>query len=348
MKHNPTISVAKGIGIILMVIGHSMGYYPNMEVTDPPFLQRFIYMFHMPLFFFISGYLFNEKYLDSKKQFIIHKLNSLWRPFVLYNLIFLIFHNVLFHLNIYATAISWNDFARKLFDVLLMSNSEQLLGAFWFLQVLLLASFIVLFSLYFLKRLCAVIRPSFYDEHKLAILLFLGCAYLLAAYVIGVRTLLAVAYFISGMIYAKVPTQQRYHNGIGILCLSLTVVFTCLTTYQYDITVRGIRVFAYYLVSLVGSIGVIAFASTFKGSLQSAFDYLGKKTMPILIWHFSVFKLVSAFFILCYQREWTSLSAFPVADFQHTYWWILYAVVGVGLPVLSAAAYDKIKRKPIN
>ena len=47
------IDNAKGIGIILMILGH----IPNM----PEFFHSWIYSFHMPLFFFISGYLFNEK-----------------------------------------------------------------------------------------------------------------------------------------------------------------------------------------------------------------------------------------------------------------------------------------------
>lgn len=50
-ERNITLDIMKGIGIILMVIGHS---------GCPPFLKNFIYTFHMPLFFMISGYLITE------------------------------------------------------------------------------------------------------------------------------------------------------------------------------------------------------------------------------------------------------------------------------------------------
>ena len=45
------IDVAKGIAIFLVVYGHTY---------DGRNLHLFIYSFHMPLFFFISGLLFKE------------------------------------------------------------------------------------------------------------------------------------------------------------------------------------------------------------------------------------------------------------------------------------------------
>ena len=47
------IENAKGIGILLVVLGHN-----DMNAYHPT-LHRFIYAFHMPLFFFLSGIFFN-------------------------------------------------------------------------------------------------------------------------------------------------------------------------------------------------------------------------------------------------------------------------------------------------
>ena len=44
------IDFAKGIAIILVVLGHSI---------DEGSLQKFIYVFHMPFFFVASGFLLN-------------------------------------------------------------------------------------------------------------------------------------------------------------------------------------------------------------------------------------------------------------------------------------------------
>ena len=51
------IDIAKGIGIILVVIGH---------ISQIEVLNDIIYSFHMPLFFIISGYLYKRKFYKGK------------------------------------------------------------------------------------------------------------------------------------------------------------------------------------------------------------------------------------------------------------------------------------------
>lgn len=55
------VVIAKAIGIMLMVAGHA---------SLPYFVARFIYMFHMPLFFFVSGYCFKESHLNAPINFV--------------------------------------------------------------------------------------------------------------------------------------------------------------------------------------------------------------------------------------------------------------------------------------
>jgi fucose 4-O-acetylase-like acetyltransferase len=86
------VTISKGIAIILMVIGHS---------SCPDILEKYIVLFHMPLFFFFSGYCFKSKYLQDKKQFIKRRIEKLWIPFVKWGLIFLFLHNIFYELNIY-------------------------------------------------------------------------------------------------------------------------------------------------------------------------------------------------------------------------------------------------------
>lgn len=64
------IDMAKGYGIILMIIGH-------LHVNE---LMVWIYSFHMPLFFFVSGYLFNIK--SSFLEFSAGKVKRMLIPYL--------------------------------------------------------------------------------------------------------------------------------------------------------------------------------------------------------------------------------------------------------------------------
>ena len=59
---NITFDIAKGIGIILVVIGH---YIPEGAPSWYVGFTHFIYQFHMPLFFIIAGFFFERSSSDK-------------------------------------------------------------------------------------------------------------------------------------------------------------------------------------------------------------------------------------------------------------------------------------------
>lgn len=77
MKRFEYVDIAKGIGILLVVYAHIMlvGWS-----------HRLIYAFHMPLFFFISGYLFNPRKFFSFKEFIKKRFFRLLVPYFFYSI----------------------------------------------------------------------------------------------------------------------------------------------------------------------------------------------------------------------------------------------------------------------
>jgi len=72
------IDASKGIGIFLVVIGHTM-----LQGE----LRGQIYAFHMPLFFFMSGFLFSNRKYPHLKGFIQAKAKSLLIPYVSFSVI---------------------------------------------------------------------------------------------------------------------------------------------------------------------------------------------------------------------------------------------------------------------
>lgn len=111
------IDVAKGICILLMVMGHS---------GIPHIKSSFIYAFHMPFFFLISGLTTNV--YKPWRVFIQGKVKRLLLPFVFYYILHLPLYAY-----IYGTSIA-EQFAKEW--------NTAIQGALWFIPVLFLAQVI--------------------------------------------------------------------------------------------------------------------------------------------------------------------------------------------------------------
>ena len=75
------IDIAKAITIILVILGHTTG---NLET---PMYRRFLYSFHMPLFFFLAGLSIRPKMLKTVQE---------WKDFIKKNLLALIVPYLIF------------------------------------------------------------------------------------------------------------------------------------------------------------------------------------------------------------------------------------------------------------
>ncbi|MBP9988946.1 MAG: acyltransferase family protein [Ruminococcus sp.] len=78
---NTAIDVAKGIGILLVVVGHLWDKLPFFDV-----IHCILYAFHMPLFFIISGMLFKNTYTKFS-VFLKKRLKTLICPYILFAVI---------------------------------------------------------------------------------------------------------------------------------------------------------------------------------------------------------------------------------------------------------------------
>lgn len=111
------LDIAKGICILLMVIGHS-------GMTN--IVHYMIYAFHMPFFFFVSGITTNVE--RSLKDFAISKIDGLLIPFSIYYLI---------HVPSYAYI-----YNRNVIDYLKWELLNGIDNALWFIPILFLAQLI--------------------------------------------------------------------------------------------------------------------------------------------------------------------------------------------------------------
>lgn len=131
---NEIVTIGKAICIILMVVGHS---------GCPRFVCQFIYLFHMPFFFFVSGYFFRaDKVL--REGYLLSKIKSLWFPFVKWSVVFLILHNVLYKAGILDTNLSISSIVKRICLIPFMYGDDELIGGFWFIKDLFYATLLMI------------------------------------------------------------------------------------------------------------------------------------------------------------------------------------------------------------
>ncbi|EJL83101.1 acetyltransferase, fucose-4-O-acetylase [Polaromonas sp. CF318] len=73
-RRNPAIDIARGIGIILVVLGHNW-----TVLQERGELFQVIYSFHLPLFFFLSGLFLKDS--GDLKNFALSRADALLKPY---------------------------------------------------------------------------------------------------------------------------------------------------------------------------------------------------------------------------------------------------------------------------
>ena len=112
------VDYLRGIGIVLMMMAH-IGFGKQFD--------HFIHAFHMPLFFFVSGYFFK---VNTAKQFFIRKTKALLIPYVVCALVIYGLWQTIFNLP-----------KDSLIHVLVYMNSTDFVAAaLWFLPALYIAN----------------------------------------------------------------------------------------------------------------------------------------------------------------------------------------------------------------
>ena len=120
------IDALKGVAIILVVIGHSI------QINDPNYddnlLFRIIYSFHLPMFFFLSGFILSTQLGHSLLNYLKKNTVRLLVPFIIWYLISYIFVRTQTDISLLAY---------------LFNLTKSPAGGLWFLWVLFLNSFLL-------------------------------------------------------------------------------------------------------------------------------------------------------------------------------------------------------------
>lgn len=339
--HNNDITIAKAIGIILMVIGHS---------GCPQFLFKFIYLFHMPLFFFCSGIFFKEmSSLVSVGTYLKKRIKGLYVPFVKWSVIFLILHNLFMEVGLYnvyygfedGTAIyTRTDIIQRLCKIFfLMNGYEELLGGFWFIRSLFVSCLLI-------AVVSLILKYSFKYKYWLICLSFLVLTVLIRRISpdielwreISMGCLGAMFYMFGYLLMSYSRLWQNWYCAL-LFCLSLFFFF-----YYFR---NGIsmgcgynKVVPFSLSAISGSLLIIYLSIQLDNKtslIKYILYYIGNHTLEILALHFLAFRFVSYIITIIYSVDIIHVAEHPVIKDVSTlpcYWWTIYSVAGISIPLL--------------
>lgn len=204
------IDICKGLGIIAVILGHKGIMFP------------YIYSFHMPLFFFLSGYLFTYEKYPNLLKFIKTKAKSLLLPYLIFSIISMIIVYLTSNIGVNTSQIDLNFWINQL--ILSKRNFIPFNVALWFLT-----SIFTVEILFFI--LIKYVRKEFFIWIILFISAYIGCVVLLVPG--SVNTLVwsfdasiyymlffAIGYFLK---VKRIVVSKKYRSFLFIILAFISV-----------------------------------------------------------------------------------------------------------------------------
>ena len=313
------IDVAKGLGILMVLYGHSYGPH-----------NRYIYLFHMPLFFLLSGFLYNPR--GSFRDFLIRKVKSLYIPFVGWNILILIGRLIpkLMRGNLTSGIIL--STLKKIGGVLLTLDKDgDYLGAIWFLGALFTVSVAY-------KFLDVFIEEGAYKRLFITALCFIAgisALYITLPYKQSRVLILSMFYALGYLVRLHWEEFRKCFTwaagAVALILLAWIGMTTRADLGNNEYTSLLLFFFAACLGSFV-TVWLARMIDSGKSKLcvygKRCLSWWGRNSMDILIWQFVMFRLVAAF------QFWMEGEPVRRALKERIYitsggWWITYTAVGI-------------------
>ncbi|HQO09387.1 MAG TPA: acyltransferase family protein [Clostridiales bacterium] len=276
------VDFIKGFGIILVVIGHAT--IPRSE---------WIYSFHVPLFFFISGYVNKERtFFENLRS----KLSSIYFPFVIFNILTWIFF---FIITLLKGDITNSSNKVNLFRTIIgFENSVPQNGPLWFLLCLFTVS--IIYSI-----LC--ILKNEYLKFLLVVCVGTGGYFLSELYTdlpFKIETAMVMLFFFyTGSIISKTGISAKIDNIplIHVLNISFALSFLHYLLNAWNISSSGIErvsvlenrygtVLLFFL-SAFAAVSYIFILSKKIDNIRSI-NFLGENSLLILCFHYPVLQYI--------------------------------------------------------
>jgi polysaccharide biosynthesis protein PslL len=327
------VDIAKGIGIVLVVMGH------NDFALISPFAHKLIYSFHMPMFFFMSGMFFKP---DAPFwTFIKHRYNKVLRPF-LFIVLFIYFTSISFSI------VGILEATRRLLKAMYANGHYLDWVQLWFLPHLFVVSLFAYFLVQVIRyttlsRFRWVILAVVYVVGVLGINLFwpfkfnlFGKDFIVYGLPFSLDLIFVSSFFfILGYELNKIRLDALLRHPLILLISGLTLIF--LVWYFPSTTDFNTRLFESLPINtmeaLLGILFILAISKQMERVdwLSSLFRYIGQASLIILIFQVPI------------QDYWGQKLLALTDNLQFSYWTSF--LIGVIGPIVINALF--IRPNPI-
>ena len=264
------IDYAKGIGIFLVVLGHVIRGLQNSSILEKSgwssFLDHWIYSFHMPLFFFLSGIFVLKSLQRPFTKYILDKCYTLIYPYLIWSLLQSSIH------------INMSKYTNHIIGVGdIISIFYKPIMQYWFLYVL----FVIFLIFGILYKLKLSVRSIF----LLSIVIYLIPKIMpIGSWVVLSQTSTYMIYFSFGAILSNWIIKLIEKIGQPFLfmgsLLGLTILTVCVTNnlHRFDLILP--------FCAMLGTLTVIFISGILnKINRFSLLSYFGKYSLEIFVAH---------------------------------------------------------------
>ena len=315
-NRDDVIDIAKGIGILLMILGHCNGL--------PYLLRNFIFSFHMPLFFIFSGYFYKPK---PVKDIFIHGTDHLVKPYLITSF---------FCILLCIIAGRYGLAKEKMIGVL-MSNGglpQEMFGANlpyigpnWFLLALFWCK---IFYAYLNRKTNHCLFYSF---------IISTIALIVGKYIVNLPFGILTGF--CGMVFYGMGDFWKNKMGgllktpcfiVGLFVWAFCVWKGRLELAAFECKFYPIAMFA----AFIGTYATYLVSKHIPDFLHSAFLWIGQNTLLILCYHTVCWVVLLDTKIYLFLPNAIELNAFSSS--------VLMSALSLGLPILHRMLFKHIKR----
>jgi fucose 4-O-acetylase-like acetyltransferase len=337
------IDIARGIAILLVMLGHAMSNDNVQHILQP---------FRMPLFYITAGYLFNvRRHCDALGQYLAARCRRMVVPYFFTAFVFFVFSMII------------NDgiLGRhtpapfKLFLDIFLGNGAGLNGEayvlrfnlpLWYLACMTSATLLFIGQIHLFRK-----------EASRVPLVICSLTVALFGYLIGRRLFLPwsfdvamVAQFFLVIGFLLRENKASFSDRRLFLCLAGAYLGLCLNNNVLDMNRRQFHDFGelfvaglagtYMLYYLAHQLAVQASGRAVAARMAAFFRFFGRHTMVIMSCHFGAIYLVELFTFFCFHDPFAA-SVPPVVVFAAMILTSLLAIAVINRSKRLRAIYYK-------